>query len=150
MSKYSKIVLIGFFASMLGLLLFQHRPSTSIISLGGHEIEVMVAKTPKQLYRGLGKRDNLAPYDGMMFLFHRHGHHGIVMRDMRFAIDIVWLSDGEVVDIAPNVPVEIYEHESELMVYRPRKEANVVIELPAGWSGAHELEIGDRVEVIQP
>ena len=68
------------------------------------------------------------------------------MRGMRFPIDIVWLSDGVVVDIAPSVPIEPGVPEADLRVYYPRLKANTVIELPAGWAEGHGLKIGDELK----
>jgi len=148
-NKYTIIVLIASVVSMLGLWAFQLHFSTATVALKGEQLEVLVAKTPKQLFRGLGQRESLAPYDGMLFLFGRPKKQGIVMRDMSFSIDIVWLNQGEVVDIAPSVPLELSgATERDFMVYRPRKDANSVLELPAGWAEAHDLVIGDRLEVI--
>jgi uncharacterized membrane protein (UPF0127 family) len=84
----------------------------------------------------------------MVFLFPETKTHGFVMRDMHFPIDIIWLDHGVVVDIAPSVPVEPGAIESDLRVYYPRKPANIVLELNAGWADAHKLRIGDRMAVI--
>ena len=67
---------------------------------------------------------------------------------MQFAIDIVWLNDGVVVDIAPNVQPEPFDvKEYELAVYVPRDVANAVLEFEAGWVKKHNLKIGDRLSL---
>jgi len=118
-------------------------PHTQQVFLKQEKLELYVAKTIKDMYVGLGGRDDLGGKDGMLFLYDYPGRHGIVMRDMRFPLDIVWLDEGLVVDIAPAVPIEPYVTESALIVYRPRIDATMVVELPAGWAARHDLKIGD-------
>lgn len=144
------IVLLIFFFGAAGFLkVLEYRWPKAHVEFKGEPLHVLVAKTPKHRYRGLGKRDSLEQYDGMLFVYYSYNKHGIVMRDMRFPIDIVWLKDGEVVDFAPHVPIEPESAEQELAQYYPRKEANAVLELPAGWTLDHELKIGDRLEISE-
>ena len=110
-------------------------------------LKVLVAKNVYQQEKGLGGRESLAPYDGMIFQFDFPSRYGFVMRDMEFSIDIVWLNSGVVVDIAPNVQLEPGVKEADFRRYIPRAEANLVIELQAGWAQAHGLQIGDRLVV---
>lgn len=133
-----------FFATAIFLFFWQrfHWSSMSI-SLKDQELHVLVAKNIYQQYKGLGGRKQLAPYDGMIFPFYLLDKHTFVMRDMEFPIDIVWLKDGVVVDIAPNVPIEPDASEQELARYYPRTEANLVLELQAGWTQKNGLKIGD-------
>lgn len=116
--------------------------------LAGKKIDVEVAKTLEQQFRGLGGREEIGSADAMLFPFAFKGKHGFVMRDMQFAIDIVWLNDGVVVDIAPNVQPESFAAEEyELTVYAPRDIANAVLEFEAGWVKKYDLKIGDMLEV---
>ena len=134
-------------AIVLGFRQKLHWP-TAWIELGGKRLEVLVADTIGHQHIGLGKRDDLGVYGGMLFIHSEAKKYGIVMRDMRFPIDIVWLNNGEVIDIAPNVPTEPGVPESQLRVYYPRKSATAVLELPAGWTEKNGVRIGDVVRVI--
>lgn len=111
-------------------------------------LTVQIANTFDHQRKGLGGRSDMGKYDGMLFPFGVSAKHIIVMRDMEFPIDIVWLSEGEVVDIAPSVPIEPDATERTLTKYRPRAEANAVLELPAGWAKMHDLKIGDTVTQV--
>ncbi|MBI2436985.1 MAG: DUF192 domain-containing protein [Candidatus Magasanikbacteria bacterium] len=149
-SKSKLIFLLAFFG-VAGFLFFwqrYHWPTARVV-LKGEQLNVLVAKNYYQQYRGLGKRDSIAPYDGMIFSYLLEDKHGIVMREMRFPIDIVWFNNGVVVDIASNVPIEPGKHESELMRYYPRITANLILELPATWVDAHGLKIGDSLSVVE-
>ncbi len=139
------LVVISFFSLKLYSL---HWPEANI-KLAGQNLRVLVAKDSYHLIKGLGGRESLGEYDGMIFVFNNMGKQGIVMRDMEFKIDIVWIKNGEIVDIAPDVKLEPNVSEANLTRYYPRIEANVVLELPAGWVEEYGLRLGDRLEVIQ-
>lgn len=149
LGKFNIIFLVIFLVSLVGLKIWQYHWSDAVVELKGEEIHVLVARTPYQHKKGLGDRDSLGEYDGMLFIFELQKRVGIVMRDMCFPIDIVWLDRGEVVDIAPNIQVEANVSEEKLTRYYPRKEANLVLELPAGWVGEHNLKIGDVLKVVE-
>lgn len=149
MKKLNLFFLFLFLAVTAGLVVYQFYLPTWKIALSDQELDVQIAQTPAHIYRGLGGRDSLEPYDGMLFLMGLHKKHGFVMRDMRFSLDIVWLDDGEVVDFVQNVSPQPGVSEEDLVAYYPRLPANIVLELPSGWIAAHGLEIGDRMLVLE-
>ena len=129
---------------VLQLLSFR-TPSTKVV-LQDQVLRVIVAQTHEARVQGLSDRASLAPYDGMLFLFDQSDEHGFVMRRMQFPLDIIWFQGGVVVDIAPHLQPE-HVPEAQLTRYYPRKPANAVLEVPAGWTEANRLKIGDRIEV---
>lgn len=148
--KMHIILLIAVAAGLLISKTLQYYWTDASISLKNQELHVLVAKNRYQMIRGLGKRDTLGKYDGMLFIFSGEGRRpGIVMRDMRFPIDIVWLSGENVVDIAKSVMPEPGKAEQDLTVYYPRATANLVVELPAGWADTYGLMIGDKMSLIE-
>lgn len=144
-----KFVFMVILAAVVGLQLYKFYWPKATVSLSGQTLRVLVADNPYRHQKGLGGREKLAPYDGMMFLFGIPGKYGFVMRDTKFPLDIVWFADGAVVDIAPNVQPEPAVTENGLKRYYPRKPATVVLELPAGWAEKNGLKIGDSLNVQQ-
>ena len=145
---WNTILILGFFIAFAVVKLLELRFPTAVIELKGERLSVLVAKNNFQQRKGLGGREALYPYDGMLFLFFSASRQQIVMRDMNFPIDIVWLRGKEVVDMAKAVMPELGKTESELTRYTPRGEANMVLELPAGWVDRHGLLIGDTMQVV--
>jgi hypothetical protein len=96
--------------------------------------------------RGLGGRDSLAWNHGMLFPYERPDFLAFWMKDMRFSIDIVWIRDGRIVEIAHRVP---WSPEGPGPTLRPRELADAVLEVPAGYAEAHGWQRGDRVEVSE-
>ena len=146
--KYKKMYIV-FFAIFLvvaiGLKLWEYKYADTVVTLKGQELNVIIAKNPRQKYKGLSGRESLGIYDGMIFPYAYPKKVGIVMRDMLFPIDIIWIEDGAVVDIAAGIEPQQVEKEEDLDVYLPRVDASIVIELKAGWSETNGLKIGDKL-----
>lgn len=119
------------------------------ITVADSRLNVLVADTPEHWLKGWSGRENMGSHHGMLFRFIIRDDHGIVMRDMNFPLDIIWLDSGQIVDMAPNVSPEKGRSEDELTVYRPRLPANAVLELPAGFITEKGLKIGDTVNLGQ-
>ena len=147
--KFKIIFIIVLGLCLIGINAWKFFWSTAIVELDGQPLHVLVAKNNYHLKKGLGGRETLGDYDGMVFLFPKELRQGILMRNMHFPIDIIWIDVfGKVVDIAPSVQVEPNVEEEDLTVYYPRKEAKFILELAAGWAEEQDLKIGDKFTVI--
>lgn len=118
------------------------------VTIAGTTVAVDVARTGEDRAQGLSGRSELAHGEGMLFVHEAPGRHGYWMRDMHFEIDILWLRAGRIVDVAHRVKPEPADTPSEsLPVYRPRADADLVLEVPAGFARAHGWDPGVRVTV---
>lgn len=138
---FGVIFIFAFFA----LQIFQLYWPTATLQVKDQVLDVQVAKNHRHIIKGLGGKNNLGAYDGMLFVYGGTKKHAMVMRDMNFPIDIIWLKNGVVVDIAAHVPTQPEAAESELIRYYPRTEANAVLEVSAGWTKQYGLKIGDSI-----
>ena len=130
----------------IGLKLYSFYWPKTEIRVNGEILKVLVAKDYKHLVKGLGGRKDLSGYDGMLFVFGNRNQHTMVMRDMEFPIDIVWIDSGQIVDIAPNAAIELDKQEGEYFPYLARTVSSHVLETPAGTANSRGWKIGDRVE----
>lgn len=119
------------------------------VKIGGQEVRVLVADTRDHRLKGWSDRKDIGKYGGMLFVFPDRGQHAMVMRDMHFPLDIIWLDGTKIIDIAPNLPPEPGLPEEQLTVYRARAASTLVLELPAGFRDRTGLKIGDSVEIIK-
>ncbi len=147
--KWHAIVLALLLVGVVVSYFSNRRLETTVIRVREKNLTVYVARTYKQQFTGWSNRDSMGSVDGMLFPFGLKGRQAMVMRDMRFPIDIVWLDNGVVVDVAPNAVPEPGVSEANLFLYRPRAEANAVIEFRAGLASELGLIIGDRVEIAR-
>ncbi|MBP1921771.1 uncharacterized membrane protein (UPF0127 family) [Halorubrum alkaliphilum] len=107
-------------------------------------VEARIADDGLKRYVGLSATDELDDDEGMLFVHDEPGEYGYVMRNMAFAIDILFVApDGEV--------TRIHEAEPEsrpLTTYEG--EGQYVLEVPVGWSERHGVEPGDRIQFALP
>jgi uncharacterized membrane protein (UPF0127 family) len=149
------IVLFAFFAAVAFYGVFTifiiHAPQKMTLNDGIYKtqdillpdatvVHAIVSDTPELRELGLGGRSGLDLNQGMLFIFQQEGMYGFWMKDMRFSIDIVWLSsDKKVIYIAQSVAPETYPAS-----FGPNAPSKYVLELAAGYTVAHSIKIGDQ------
>ena len=117
--------------------------ASSTVQLKGLTIRVTVADTPEEREQGLSGWTGLSEDEGMLFVFEKDGEPAFWMKDMKFAIDILWISsEGVVVDMRQDVSPETYP-----TAFAPRSEARYVLELPAGYTEVHQVRLEDIVRL---
>ncbi len=112
-----------------------------VVVISGRSINVEVADTEEKRALGLSGRSGLGRDEGMLFVFTEDARHSFWMKDMLFAIDIIWLSrDGVVIDIAPSVSPDTYPTS-----FSPEAPARYALELRAGFIKEYTVKKGDAV-----
>lgn len=120
------------------------------IQIKNFRLHAAVADSADERKIGLSKRDGLALDWGLLFIFDKKGLYSIWMKDMRFAIDIIWISeDKRIVDIVQNAAAEPSKKDKDLTIYTPRADAKYILEINAGLASLNNLQIGDVVEFKQ-
>ena len=120
-------------------------PVEHALIINGKVYPTLVARTQSELYHGLGDRDNLGHYVGMYFDFYEEGSYGIVMRGMRFPLDVLWLKGETVVQIEENIPLQPGVAEEGLKSYINVNPADAVVELGAGKVRELNIKVGDKI-----
>mgnify|MGYP006294767647 CR=1 FL=1 len=101
---------------------------TTVARIANKDYTLEIVRSQEERIRGLSGRKRLGSNSGMLFLFPTSDYHAIWMKEMNFAIDIVWLdADYKVVNIVQEATPESYP-----ATFRPEVPARYVIELPAG------------------
>lgn len=151
------IVFLLIFGRAYTSLVFLTESSGSAFSVSGGQkstqvrikdlnIDATLANNQNTRKKGLSKTESLQLNSGMLFVFERAGDWGIWMKDMKFAIDIIWINDEkQIVAIAKNVPPQPKTKDKDLIVYKPGKDAKYVLEINAGLSDRYNLVDGDVV-----
>lgn len=110
---------------------------------GAITVEVADTKSSREL--GLSGRPKMNDNDGLLFIFDHPGRYGFWMKDMLFALDIIWINqNGVVVEIERNATPESYPK-----AYINKSDANYVLELNAGIAEKHGLFIGSKVKILE-
>jgi uncharacterized membrane protein (UPF0127 family) len=124
----------------------QVRLPTTSVTVGHRVYEVEIANSILSRTRGLSGRPQLLTGTGMLFIFPVPSLYGFWMKDMRFPIDIVWISDNRVVGISHNIPPAA-QQSLVLPRYYPPRPVSLVLELPAGTAVADGIVVDTPVSV---
>ena len=111
--------------------------------IGEVAVEASVARTPEERQRGLSGTPFLPPGVVKLFVFEESEKWGFWMREMSYPIDILWLNEAaRVVHIESDVHPNTYPE-----VFTPNVPALYVIETAAGFSAAHNIRLGTKVDL---
>jgi uncharacterized membrane protein (UPF0127 family) len=128
-------------------LLYNHTHfNVSHISYKNKKIKVYMADSAKKQMIGLMYRDKLYDNEAMLFLPMRYARHSIWMLNMRFSIDIFWLSkSGEVVDMYENAKPckSVFGCKS----YLPKYSSFYVLEMNSGSARRLGLKLGSQISI---
>lgn len=69
-----------------------HYRKDGVVTINGHQINVEIAYDSKAKIKGLSGRQCIEPNWGMLFDFGHDGQYAIWMKDMKFPIDVIWIS----------------------------------------------------------
>lgn len=112
----------------------------------GHAVVAELAVTETQRQQGLMFREELKEDQAMLFIFEVEGIYSFWMKNMKFALDILWLDkDKRIVHIEREVPPC---PQDPCPSYTPLQAAQYVVELKSGWAKRHGLRLYDRLEFI--
>ena len=145
-----------FFTSMYGFKCFATKVCDSVVvdkivrhdmmvlmPKGALQVEVANTKASREL--GLSGREKMGDNEGLLFVFDEPGRYGFWMKDMKFALDIIWINqNGVVVDIERKVTPESY---NEKKTFINKSEAIYVLEINSGLSEKFGLYLGSKVKI---
>ncbi len=100
--------------------------------------KVKVADEPIEQGKGLSGTDKIADDEGMWFVFEEAGMRSFWMKGMKFDIDIVWISKGEVI----GVDRASYDRPYRTLVSPSKVDRVLEVKQNSG------IMVGDKVEVL--
>lgn len=138
--KKSFFILIILFLASCGV----KNVKTTEIKIGNKIIAAEVVEISQDQARGLSGRESLGEDEGMLFVYNEKTEPTFWMKDMRFAIDIIWISGNEIIDISENLPMP---SGGEIARIKPKSAVNYVLEVNAGFVEKNGVKVGDRVGI---
>jgi hypothetical protein len=114
-----------------------------ILEPDGHppvEVTVEIARTGRQIQRGLMYREHMPPDHGMLFLMGEERIQSFWMRNTLIPLDMIFIGKDMTVAgvVADTEPLT----DTSRRVDRP---SSYVLEVNAGWAAAHHVAAGTRV-----
>lgn len=141
MINKKNIIFLGLIISLVaGFYVFVIKfNKKNVIKINNNEIKLEIAKNIEQRKRGLGGREELCSNCGMLFEFPEKGRYAFWMKDMKFPLDIVWISDGRIVHLEKNVKSDLKG------TLDPEVQADRILEINAGKSDELGLNVGLKI-----
>ncbi len=122
------------------IALYDTYPTSSLsIIEKNFAIEVQLADSVDLHALGLSGRDGLSKKSGLLFVFNQDAYYPFWMKDMSFAIDMIWINaDKKIVHIEHVVQPDTYPQ-----TFASPEPARYVLEVASGIAKEFKLEKGD-------
>lgn len=113
------------------------------ITINDSKFKVTLAIDPVDRARGLSGTKSLAPNAGKLFVFEQLDLYGFWMKDMNYAIDIIWFDENWTISgLAKNVAPETYPK-----VFYPEFPSKYVLEINAGLAEKYNLDFNTKASL---
>src|SRR3990167_11495920 len=110
--------------------------------VGQTRLQLEVVKKSEDRQKGLSDRTCIDKGQGMLFVFEQSEYHRFWMKDMRFAVDMIWIdSSKKVVSVRANVQPATYPK-----TFTSDKPALYVLEIGAGQARAYGIYSGTLIK----
>ncbi|MEY3784468.1 MAG: hypothetical protein RLZZ230_790 [Candidatus Parcubacteria bacterium] len=116
-------------------------PNVVPLTIGGVPVLASVAESLGDRIKGLSDTPFLPDNVVKLFVFSSAGPQSIWMKDMNYALDIIWIAkEGKIVHIEENVSPDSYPES-----FSSPKPAWYVVEVSAGFVAANGITLGEEV-----
>lgn len=116
-------------------------PNTKVMTIASHEVQASVAENWPDRIKGLSGTPYLPENVVKLFVFDSSGFHAIWMKDMNYAIDILWVdAESKIIHIEEKATPDSYPK-----MFVPETPAKYVIETPVGFVENKGIKVGDLV-----
>tara|TARA_B100001964_G_scaffold227644_1_gene277884 strand:- start:413 stop:844 length:432 start_codon:yes stop_codon:yes gene_type:complete len=141
--KVFKIILFICVLIIISFLLIRNiNNGYTSIEINKIVFKVKIADNPLQWQIGLSDIINLEDKEGMLFIFPESNLRLFHMKDMKFAIDLLWIKDKMIVGVEKNMLPDKGEKK-----YNSKKEVDMVLELKSGSISKYNLNIGNIIKI---
>lgn len=114
---------------------------SSVVTIGTTTVRVRVPVTMAAQTKGLGGVTSLTNEEGMMWRYDTPRQVSFWMKGMRIPLDFIWIRDGAVIGITPDVQPPT-EQNASLPIYQPPQAVDRVLEVRAGFAQANGVSVG--------
>ncbi|MDQ3014353.1 MAG: DUF192 domain-containing protein [bacterium] len=123
-------------------ILIQKVQKQPTLSVGSTVLNLEIADTVDERTLGLSNRKSLPQDTGLLFVFEESGDWGFWMKDMNFAIDMIWLDENfNVVGLKKNATPGSYPQ-----VFKSGMSAKYVLETNVGFAEQYNIEVGTQLK----
>ena len=122
---------------------------TKNVTIGNAVIKVEIADSDTKRQKGLSGRTSLEKDGGMLFVITDNKTTPTFwMKNMQFAIDILWIKGGTIIQIDLNVEAPVSgTPDKSLKLYSPKTAVDYVLEVNSGYSNLKGFKVGDTFSI---
>ena len=124
------------------------KPSFKAVFEGGDSVRLESAESDFQQSLGMMQREALPRKRGMMFPQSKPQKKSVYMFNCLAPLDILFLNDGQIVDLSAETPICASSDPKECPLYESRRPFDNWIELRSGSIDRFGLSIGSQVDLI--
>lgn len=135
----------GIIILILLVINFSLNKNKSFVTINDKTFYVDVAKTDLEREKGLSIYNSLSENKGMIFTFKTPDYYAFWMKDMKFAIDIIYIRNNRIIAIYENVKPPKTSDEKPTII-KPNEKSDAVLEINANLSKKYNFKIGDFVK----
>jgi uncharacterized membrane protein (UPF0127 family) len=118
-------------------------PRNTTLAIGTARLHVTIADSPDEIVQGLSGRPSMQENEGMLFVFPAPLVPKFWMKEMHFALDIIWIDESKrIVGIEKNISPDTYP-----ATFQPAVPVKYVLEVNAGWTDAHSIAVQNLVDI---
>jgi uncharacterized protein len=141
-NKNKKLIISLALLVIVIIAFFYFSNKGNVVYIAGETVRVEIADEEEERVKGLSGREKLSAGEGVLFIFPEEAPNTIWMKDMNFPIDIIWLNvNKEVIYIKENAGPESFPG-----FFGGHVDSKYVLEVGAGFTAAHDLEVGDKAD----
>ena len=143
--KKSILIVIVFLAitGYVGFIFTKRGNNDCFITLNNQRFDLSLAQTQAEQEQGLSGTASLPVNTGKLFVFEHPDMYGFWMKDMNYAIDIIWFDENfKIVGIEKNLAPKTYPN-----VFYPNKTSQYVLEIGAGNAPTPHLSFDNQAQL---
>lgn len=138
---FKPVVFVLATLAIVFLPLIFYKPPTNTLVLDGQAYTLEIVVSAEERKKGLSGRESLAANEGMLFVEAKPNIACFWMKDMNFAIDIIWLDDKKIIrHLEERLSPKTYPKS-----FCPPVKTKYVVELPSGSIDKYQLAVGQKL-----
>ena len=114
-------------------------------AINNQTFKLFIAKSAREKEIGLSGKDSLSQDYGMYFPFEKPDYYSFWMKNMKFPIDMIFLSSNRIVTIYENL--EPLQDLKSPPLYKSSEPADAVLEINAGQAKKYNIKVGDEIKI---
>jgi len=144
MEKFYSIVFGVILVTAVVMKVGQYSNEHGRVIVGEEKIKVEIVSQLTSRQKMLDWQEDMDKDNGLLFVLDKPSETTAWLNDLRLPADIIWLQNGQIIDLAPNLPAI----GSDLLNgYKTPKPATHILEIGSGFVDKYDLKVGDRLNI---